>query len=79
MKLDLLDDWCVEGWRRIWTKLSFWYTGITAVLVLVFQLGPILPPQIKDAIPQPWGSILTIVWFLGWVLTRVKAQGKPSA
>jgi hypothetical protein len=76
---DKLDAWFIDGWRRWWKMLSLWYTGITAALAVVVQLGPILPPQLKEAIPQPWGTIITIAWFLVWVVMRLKAQKLAGA
>jgi hypothetical protein len=69
----------VDDAGSFWRWLSVQYQFVSALVLIALQLGPIMPEQFRQAIPQPWGTIITVVWFGLWLLSRLKQQkGVPG-
>lgn len=65
----LVDDWrdCLRWWSVRWMA----FTGLVLEFV---QLAPVIPPEIMQVIPQPWGHIVPAVWTALGIFARLYKQ-----
>lgn len=73
------DDWFVPEWRRALKLFSVQFNLATGLLLEAVQMTPILPPEVRAMIPEPYGHLAVGLWTFIGLLGRLKSQSSPPA
>jgi hypothetical protein len=74
----MIERWLVPDWRQCWRWFSVHFVFWTGLLMQAALATPVIPPEIKVFIPEPWAHIVVAVWTLLGIAGRVKRQSPPT-
>lgn len=75
----MIEGRLVGGWRSAWKWWSVQMHLVASSVLMLAQLAPVMPAELQQVIPQPWGAIATALWtLLGLYARLVKQNGQAN-
>lgn len=68
----------VADWRQAWRWFSVQLHAFATTMLIVLQIAPVMPAEVQQMIPQPWGALLTGAWALLGLYARLVKQRRPA-
>lgn len=78
MKLDKLDDYLIEGWRKAYAMYSTWFFIIIAALPDLYNQAIASGLLEADTVPKAFARIINLIAFAG-LTTRMLKQKRVDA